>query len=172
MKYHTNLSALLGFLATAGAIALVAAPAAAQPAPAPAPAPETDAAEPPVLDPEAAPPEAPAPPAEAAPPVEEPPAPPPEPAAEPEKDATDAAAEMMAEAQAAEIEEQLSAAGDAETDEYKLDLYGFIDFTYGYAVKNFALDDPYDSFAVGRFNLYLASELGDKWNSLAEVRFT
>jgi hypothetical protein len=79
---------------------------------------------------------------------------------------------MMAEAQAAEIEGQLSAAGDAETDEYKLDLYGFIDFTYGYAVKDFALDDPYDSFAVGRFNLYLASELGDNWNSLAEVRFT
>src|SRR6187402_3039680 len=170
MKYHTNFSALLGFLATAGAIALVAAPAAAQPAPAPAPPPETDAAEPPVLDPEAPPTEAPPPAAEAPPTVEEPPAPQPEPAAEPSH--TDAAAEMMAEAQAAEIEGQLSSEGQSETDDYKLDLYGFIDFTYGYAVKDFALDDPYNSFAVGRFNLYLASQLGEKWNSLAEVRFT
>ncbi|HEU5073052.1 MAG TPA: hypothetical protein VFU02_02750, partial [Polyangiaceae bacterium] len=173
-----NLSALLGFIATTGSLSLVAAPVFAQPAPAePAPPLEPLPGElAPVEPTEAAPPEealppAPAelPPAEPAPPVDTTAAPADAPA---DESAADAAAEMMAEAQAAEIEGQLSPAGDLETDEYKLDIYGFVDFTYGYAVKNFALDDPYDSFAIGRFNVYLASQLGDNWNSLAEVRFT
>jgi len=172
MRYHMNLSALLGFIATTGSLTLVAAPVFAQPlpgeapAPAPAPAPTEPApTEPTEVEP-LPPPPADAPPAEAAPPPAEP-APPP-----PADDGADAAAEMMAEAQAAEIEGQLAPEGDVETDDYKLDIYGFVDFTYGYAVKKFAFDDPYDTFAVGRFNLYLASQLGDNWQSLAEVRFT
>jgi len=181
MRPRMNLSALLGFIATAGSLSLVAAPVFAQPAPVdpaapPADAPPTEAplpvrpldAEPPTEATEPAPAPADVPAAEPAPP---PPAEPPAEAAA-EDSASDSAAEMMAEAQAAEIEGQLSPAGDVETDDYELDIYGFADFTYGYAVKNFALDDPYDSFAVGRLNVYLASQLGDNWNSLAEIRFT
>lgn len=172
-----NLSALLGFIATTGSLTLVAATASAQPLPgeAPAPAPEPVPTEPapPVAPTELAPPPEPAPPPPAEVPAPEPAPPPAETApAAPAEDGADAAAEMMAEAQAAEIEGQLAPEGDIESDEYKLDIYGFVDFTYGYAVKKFAFDDPYDSFAVGRFNLYFASQLGDNWNSLAEVRFT
>lgn len=178
MKSLTNLSSLIGFMATAGSLSLVAAPVFAQPAP-------VDPAAPPAEAPPAEPPPPPRPldaeppteataPAPAEVPAAEPaPAPAAPPAEAPADDgAADAAAEMMAEAQAAEIEGQLAQQGDLETDEYKLDIYGFADFTYGYAVKNFALDDPYDSFAIGRLNVYLASQLGDNWNSLAEVRFT
>ncbi len=168
-----NLSALLGFIATTASASLVTAPVLAQPVPAEAPVPPPDAepTDPAPVDPADAPPVTEVPRAEI-PPVE--PAPP---SAEPaggsaDADAADAAAEMMAEAQAAEIEGQLAPAGDMETDEYRLDIYGFADFTYGYAVKKFAFDDPYDSFAVGRLNVYLASQLGDNWNSLAEIRFT
>lgn len=164
-----NLSALLGFIATTASVSLVTAPVLAQPAPADAPVPPPDAD--PTLQP------APGEPAEAPPITEVPRAeiPPAEPApaeASADASAADAAAEMMAEAQAAEIESQLAPTGDMENDDYKLDIYGFADFTYGYAVKKFAFDDPYDSFAVGRFNVYFASQLGDNWNSLAEVRFT
>ena len=174
-----NLSALLGFLATTSSLSLVAAPVFAQPAPLPPAEEPAPAPEPAPVDPtaEPAPPVDVAPPAPPEPPPAEPPPPPveaaPPPAEAPADDsAADAAAEMMAEAQAAEIQGQLSPQGDAETDEYKLDIYGFADFTYGYAVKKFRFDDPYDSFAVGRLNVYFASQLGDKWSSLAEIRFT
>src|SRR5690606_31212831 len=145
MRYHMNLSALLGFIATTASVSLVTAPVLAQPAPADAPVPPPDAD--PTLQP------APGEPAEAPPITEVPRAeiPPAEPApaeASADASAADAAAEMMAEAQAAEIESQLAPTGDMENDDYKLDIYGFADFTYGYAVKKFAFDDPYDSFAV------------------------
>jgi hypothetical protein len=61
---------------------------------------------------------------------------------------------------------------DAASDAYKLDIYGFVDFTYSHWITDFAFSAPYNSFAVGNFNLYLASELGDGWRSLSEVRFT
>lgn len=93
-------------------------------------------------------------------------------AAAPETDASADTADMMAEAEAADIEQELLAVGDAQADEYKLDLYGFADFTYVHAIKHQAFSPPYNSFAVGRLNVYLASDLGDNWRSLAEVRFT
>jgi hypothetical protein len=66
----------------------------------------------------------------------------------------------------------LSALGsEAARDEYELDIYGFVDFTYGHALEA-DFFTPYNSFAVGNFNVYLASELGDGWRSLAEARFT
>jgi hypothetical protein len=74
-------------------------------------------------------------------------------------------------AEALAIEQSLGAE-DAGTDAYKLELYGFADFTYGVTVKRFAFGAPNDSFAIGNLNLYLASNLGDSWRSLAEVRFT
>ena len=58
----------------------------------------------------------------------------------------------------------------------KLDLYGFADFTYQRLLipKSNVWTRTYpsvNSFAVGNFNLYLSSNLGDSWRALAEVRF-
>jgi hypothetical protein len=65
-------------------------------------------------------------------------------------------------------------AGAEASDTPKLELYGFIDFTY---TKNLdGPDVPYDkfphfgSFAVGNINLYAASDLTHGWRSLLEVR--
>ena len=82
-----------------------------------------------------------------------------------------AADDAAADAEASVLEKELveKATGD---DGLKLDVYGFADFTYGLAVKKFAFGPPHNSFAVGNLNLYLASNLGDKWRSLAEVRFS
>jgi hypothetical protein len=59
---------------------------------------------------------------------------------------------------------------------HKLDLYGFADFTYQRLLipKSNIWTRVYpsvNSFAVGNFNLYLSSNLGDSWRALAEVRF-
>lgn len=130
-----------------------------------------DAAEPaPTTEPTEAPP-----PPEPVKPAEPPPAAPPaEPAPSAEPATANAALDASAEAEAAAIEAQLSQ-GDqtGNTDSgYKLDLYGFADFTYSQTVKKFEFNQPYNTFAVGRLNLYLASELGDNWRTLSEVRFT
>jgi hypothetical protein len=65
--------------------------------------------------------------------------------------------------------------GDSDT-QRKLDLYGFADFTYQRLLipKDNVWTRTYpsvNSFAVGNFNLYLSSNLGDSWRALAEVRF-
>jgi hypothetical protein len=97
-------------------------------------------------------------------------------AASPES--ADAAARALSDAQAAEeaaaIEAQMTEEmlEDAAQEGYSLNLYGFIDLTYSRAIKEFAFGSPYDSFAVGHLNLYAASELGDNWRTLAEVRVT
>lgn len=82
------------------------------------------------------------------------------------------AADAAAEAQAAAIEEQLLAEAADTTEEYRVDLYGFADFSFVHFFQDFGVVPPYDSFAIGRLNVYVASELGDRWKSLAEVRFT
>ena len=58
----------------------------------------------------------------------------------------------------------------------KLDLYGFADFTYQRLLipESNVWTRTYpsvNSFAVGNFNLYASSNLGDSWRALAEVRF-
>ncbi|MES1173485.1 MAG: hypothetical protein ABUL62_04075 [Myxococcales bacterium] len=65
--------------------------------------------------------------------------------------------------------------GDSDT-QRKLDLYGFADFTYQRLLipKDNVWTRTYpsvNSFAVGNFNLYMSSNLGDSWRALAEVRF-
>jgi hypothetical protein len=60
--------------------------------------------------------------------------------------------------------------------QHKLDLYGFADFTYQRLLipKDNVWTRTYpsvNSFAVGNFNLYMSSNLGDSWRALAEVRF-
>jgi hypothetical protein len=53
-----------------------------------------------------------------------------------------------------------------------LNLYGFLDFTYSQQLgTESAIVTWFPSFAVGNFNLYLSSEFGSNWRSLAEVRF-
>jgi hypothetical protein len=53
-----------------------------------------------------------------------------------------------------------------------LNLYGFLDFTYSQQIgTKSAIVTWFPSFAVGNFNLYLASQFGPNWRSLAEVRF-
>jgi len=67
--------------------------------------------------------------------------------------------------------------GNSDSDaQRKLDLYGFADFTYQRLLisKDNVWNRTYpsvNSFAVGNFNVYLSSNLGDSWRALAEVRF-
>jgi hypothetical protein len=63
-----------------------------------------------------------------------------------------------------------------DTEQHRIDLYGFADMTYTrLLIPN---SDPWtrtyfptNSFAVGNFNLYMSSNLGDNWRALGEVRF-
>jgi hypothetical protein len=89
------------------------------------------------------------------------------PAADAPKSEADAKAE--ADALAALSSSNLDV-GDATGDEFKLNLYGFADFTY---TKMFGDNQPQvrPTFAVGNFNLYAGADLGDGWRTLTEVRF-
>ncbi len=51
----------------------------------------------------------------------------------------------------------------------KLDIYGFADFTFQQWLEGAPTVKP--TFAVGNFNVYLATDFGSNWRSLAEVRF-
>jgi len=54
----------------------------------------------------------------------------------------------------------------------RLDIYGFADFAYmRFMEDSVVLSPSASSFSVGNLNLYLASDLGDEWRSLIEVRF-
>ncbi|MEO8904792.1 MAG: hypothetical protein ABI488_20405 [Polyangiaceae bacterium] len=60
--------------------------------------------------------------------------------------------------------------------QHRLDLYGFADMTYlRLLVPQSSTWNrvyfPTNSFAVGNFNLYMGSNLGDGWRALGEVRF-
>jgi len=87
-------------------------------------------------------------------------------------------------AAAAPADTASSASGDSFTSEettdseqqHRLDLYGFADMTYTRLLipKSSIWTREYypaNSFAVGNFNLYLSSNLGDSWRALSEVRF-
>ena len=137
---------------------------------------DTPAAEPPPV--EASPPQAPADPragalAPAPPPQPEPAVPPP----------TAAPSPAAAPSEPSEPDEQLMAEIDAElmaddsVSEPRLSLYGFADLTfYKYYVhedsgfRNLLYTES--AFAVGNLNLYLSSNLGAGWSSMAEVRFS
>jgi hypothetical protein len=73
--------------------------------------------------------------------------------------------------------DSFSSEGSAETEQqHRLDLYGFADMTYTRLLIPKSSPwmraySPVNSFAVGNFNLYLSSNLGDSWRALAEVRF-
>jgi len=129
-----------------------------------------------------------APPAEA--PAPEPAAPAPEPATpapEPPEPEPTAPAQPVVDPPALEAtdvsEDQLMAAIDAElladhtTSEPRLSLYGFADLTfYKYFLhensgfRSFLYTEG--AFAIGNLNVYLSSNLGAGWSSMAEVRFS
>ncbi|HTV24215.1 MAG TPA: hypothetical protein VMG12_36235, partial [Polyangiaceae bacterium] len=77
----------------------------------------------------------------------------------------------------AEADAVVAALGDdsadravADVEEFKLNLYGFMDFTYVHQLNDFAFGSPYPTFMVGNINLYAGAELGDGWRSLVEFR--
>jgi hypothetical protein len=132
----------------------------------------TDAA-PAAAESEPAAPVAPAPAPVAAPPAAEAPATPaPAPTKTASTEDTKADAEAEAAAAAAATEASSAHATADDSDQVKLNLYGFTDFTYSTTVgPKFDFASPYSTFAVGKLNLYAAAELGSGWRSLAEIRF-
>lgn len=95
------------------------------------------------------------------------------PAAPPPVSATasaDADAEAEALALAMAQGEDSSDAAVADVEEFKLNIYGFADFTYTHVVNDFAYASPYPNFMVGHFNLYAGAELGGGWRTLTEFR--
>ncbi len=58
----------------------------------------------------------------------------------------------------------------AEVEEFKLNIYGFTDFTYTHLLNDFAFASPYPTFLIGNVNLYVGADLGDGWRSLTEFR--
>jgi hypothetical protein len=81
-------------------------------------------------------------------------------------------ADAAAQAEAVALEQQFADKAVDDDDGASVDLYGFADFGVGYSFSDFHAGAPYDSFSIGNLNLYLASKLGDSWQSLAEVRFS
>jgi hypothetical protein len=59
--------------------------------------------------------------------------------------------------------------------EQPVSIYGFLDASYTktFTERRTVISDlvQRDSFAVGRFNLYVSAKLSSRWRSLAEVRF-
>lgn len=58
----------------------------------------------------------------------------------------------------------------------KLNIYGFADVSYFHVTSSESdilrqYVEPFPSFFVGHLNLYLSSDLGSNWRTLAEVRF-
>jgi hypothetical protein len=58
----------------------------------------------------------------------------------------------------------------AEAQEFKLNVYGFTDFTYTQRLNHFTYASPYPTFMVGNVNLYVGAELGDGFRALTEFR--
>jgi hypothetical protein len=65
--------------------------------------------------------------------------------------------------------------GDAATeavdiDQFKLNIYGFTDFTYSQRLNNWQVNEHYPTFMVGKVNFYVGAELGKGWRALTEFR--
>ncbi len=81
----------------------------------------------------------------------------------------DAEAEALALAMA-QGEDDSATAAVADVEEFKLNIYGFADFTYTHVLNDFAYATPYPNFMVGHLNLYAGAELGGGWRTLTEFR--
>jgi hypothetical protein len=107
-----------------------------------------------------------------APPNVTPTAPAPEATAEASAAASAIEAQVAAEEAALRSQSMSSPSMGEQIEQRRLDLYGFADFTYQNLLESKGTTTPSTStFGVGNLNLYLASELGDEWRSLVEVRF-
>jgi hypothetical protein len=82
----------------------------------------------------------------------------------------DAEADAVAAALAGAMGGDGAEAALAEAEEFKLNLYGFTDFTYTHLLNDFTFASPYPTFLVGNVNLYVGAELGDGFRSLTEFR--
>jgi hypothetical protein len=80
----------------------------------------------------------------------------------------DAEADALALSMAQGDDSTTSAVADVE--EFKLNIYGFADFTYTAVLNDFAYASPYPNFMVGHLNLYAGAELGGGWRTLTEFR--
>ncbi|HEY3669068.1 MAG TPA: hypothetical protein VGL19_23885, partial [Polyangiaceae bacterium] len=93
------------------------------------------------------------------------------------KPAIPSAAAATAELPAESSSDSFSSEEGAESEnQHRLDLYGFADLTYlRLLVPKSSVWNrfyfPTNSFAVGNFNFYMSSNLGDSWRALGEVRF-
>lgn len=91
------------------------------------------------------------------------------PAAPPAPNAAEAAADAEAEALAAM--QGTDPAATNQGDDFKLNFYGFADVNYSTFVTKNPFGETPPAFALGSFNLYMGSDLGDNWRMLGEVRF-
>ena len=105
----------------------------------------------------------------------------PAPPAEQPGDTDDPSAAQLPVQDSAELDRQadavLASLGDdsadmaaADVEEFKLNIYGFIDFTYTHRLNDFTFVSPYPTFLIGNLNLYAGAELGDGWRTLTEFR--
>jgi hypothetical protein len=80
---------------------------------------------------------------------------------------------QASDAEAAALEAELnSQSSSTDVSEFKLNFYGFADFTFTQPIGDFTLLNAKSTFAVGKLNLYAAADLGDDWRSLTEIRFS
>jgi hypothetical protein len=77
--------------------------------------------------------------------------------------------EAQSAAEAAALDREIAKVAGTGEEFGRLNLYGFADFTYTRYIGDYSSTPA--TFAVGNVNLYLASELGDGWRSLVEVRY-
>jgi hypothetical protein len=99
------------------------------------------------------------------------PAAPAAPAASPAPAASaDAEAEALALALAQDSGSDAANAAVADVEEFKLNIYGFTDFTFTAMTNEFAFGNPYSTFMVGNVNLYVGADLGSGWRALTEFR--
>src|SRR5690606_26114616 len=92
----------------------------------------------------------------------------PAPAAQPPSD--EAALDAQAEALVASLANDSADVVAADVEAFKLNIYGFADFTYTHTLNDFSLASPYPTFLVGNLNLYAGADLGDGWRTLTEFR--
>jgi hypothetical protein len=82
----------------------------------------------------------------------------------------EAEANALAAALAASSAEDGADLAVASAEEFKLNIYGFTDFTYSHRLNDFTFESPYPHFMIGNVNLYVGAELGGGWRSLTEFR--
>jgi hypothetical protein len=86
--------------------------------------------------------------------------------------ASDVEAQLSAELSALQSQTASGGYANDQGEHHRLDFYGFADFAYWRMLGDSpAITASTSTFSVGNLNLYMASELGDEWRSLIEVRF-